>query len=158
MRSISVIVKKKPQTLLIGAGLVLALVAVSLMSACGPMQSTVAEFNVGLLRQTVANSLIESAFFAFAAIGLSLVFGVMKTANLAHGEFFMVGAYSIWLLYSVRGWPFFAVVVLAGVIGGLLGLITERFVFRPVRGDIQSGFIISVGIVFILLIFHRFPQ
>ena len=100
--------------------------------------------------QTIANGLMLSAFYAIMAVGLSLVFGVMKTSNFAHGEFFMVGAYAVWLLYSLAGWPFWATVVVAIVVVGLLGVLVERAVFRPVRGDMLAGFLISICLVFIL--------
>lgn len=103
-----------------------------------------------LFWQTVANALITSAFFAIIAVGLSLVFGVMQTANYAHGEFFMVGAYLVWLLYTLGDLPFYATVVVAIVGVGLMGVLAERTIFRPVRGNIISGFIISLGLVFIL--------
>jgi len=103
-----------------------------------------------LVFQTIANSVVMSCFFILLAVGLTLVFGVMKTANYAHGEFYMVGAYSVWLLYSRTGWPFFVAVAAAVLIVGFLGLITERTLFRPMRGNILSGYIISIGLVFIL--------
>jgi branched-chain amino acid transport system permease protein len=103
-----------------------------------------------LVFQTIANSIVMSSFFILVAVGLTLVFGVMKTANYAHGEFYMVGAYAVWLLYSESGWPFVAAVAAAILIVGLLGLITERILFRPMRGNILSGYIISIGMVFIL--------
>jgi branched-chain amino acid transport system permease protein len=103
-----------------------------------------------LFWQVIANSIITSAFYAIITMGLCLVFGVMRTANYAHGEFFMIGAYVIWLLYTLNGWPFFVTVLAAIIIVGLLGVITERVLFRPVRGNIISGFIISLGLVFIL--------
>ncbi len=100
--------------------------------------------------QTIVNGLMTSSFFALIAVGLSLVFGVMHIVNFAHGEFYMVGAYTVWLLYAKAGWPFFAAVAAAIVIVGLLGLVSERLVFRQAHGKVLSGFIMSVGLVFIL--------
>ncbi len=103
-----------------------------------------------LVGQIIANAIITSSFYALIAVGFCLVFGVMKTSNFAHGEFYMLGAYTVWLLYTLAGWPFFATVVVAFMVVGLLGVILERFIFRPVQGDMLGGFIISVGLVFIL--------
>jgi branched-chain amino acid transport system permease protein len=102
------------------------------------------------IAQTILNALITSSFFALVAVGLTLVFGVMKIVNFAHGEFYMLGAYTVWVLFAVHGWPYFATVVVAICLVGLLGVVCERLVFRPLRGNLLSGFIASVGLVFIL--------
>jgi branched-chain amino acid transport system permease protein len=108
---------------------------------------------VELVWQTIINSLMASAFYAVVAVGLSLAFGVMGIANYAHGEFFMLGAYIVWLLYAVCHWPFFAAVGMAILLVGLLGVIVERAIFRPVRRNVFNGFLISVGLMFILQVF-----
>ena len=100
--------------------------------------------------QTILNGLMTSSFYALIAVGLSLVFGVMHIVNFAHGEFYMLGAYSVWVLFAKTGWPFFAAVGAGIVIVGLLGLLSERLVFRYAHGNVLSGFIMSVGMVFIL--------
>ena len=100
--------------------------------------------------QTILNGLMTSSFYALIAVGLSLVFGVMHIVNFAHGEFYMIGAYTVWVLYAKMHWPFFLAVLAAIVIVGLLGLVSERLVFRQAKGNVLSGFIMSVGLVFIL--------
>jgi branched-chain amino acid transport system permease protein len=100
--------------------------------------------------QTILNGLMISSFYALIAVGLSLVFGVMHIVNFAHGEFYMLGAYAVWVLYAKMQWPFFLAVAAAIVIVGLLGWISERLVFRHAKGNVLSGFIMSVGLVFIL--------
>jgi branched-chain amino acid transport system permease protein len=103
-----------------------------------------------LLGQTILNGLMTSSFYALIAVGLSLVFGVMHIVNFAHGEFYMLGAYTVWVLFAKMHWPFFAAVGAGIVIVGLLGGVSERLVFRHARGKVLSGFIMSVGMVFIL--------
>jgi len=100
--------------------------------------------------QTFLNGLMTSSFYALIAVGLSLVFGVMHIVNFAHGEFYMIGAYTVWILFAVLHWPFFLAVLAAIVIVGLLGMLAERFIFRKAHGNVLSGFIMSVGLVFIL--------
>ncbi len=103
-----------------------------------------------LFWQTILNGLMTSSFYALIAVGLSLVFGVMHIVNFAHGEFYMVGAYTIWVLYALNHWPFFMAVGAAIVIVGFLGLVSEKLIFRYAHGNVLSGFIMSVGLVFIL--------
>ena len=93
---------------------------------------------------------MTSSFYALIAVGLSLVFGVMHIVNFAHGEFYMIGAYTVWVLFALLHWPFFIAVGAAIVIVGLLGLVSERLIFRHAHGNVLSGFIMSVGLVFVL--------
>jgi branched-chain amino acid transport system permease protein len=100
--------------------------------------------------QTILNGLMTSSFYALIAVGLSLVFGVMHIVNFAHGEFYMIGAYTVWVLFAKMHWPFPLAVLAAIVIVGLLGLVSEPLIFRQAKGNVLSGFIMSVGLVFIL--------
>jgi len=103
-----------------------------------------------LALQTVANSMILFAFFCILAVGLSLAFGVMGTANYAHGEFYMIGAYTVWLLYTLNHWPFFATVLIAIGIVALIGMLAELALFRRARGNVIAGLLLAIGLSFIL--------
>ena len=100
--------------------------------------------------QTFANAVIASAIYALVAVGLALSFGVMKMANFAHGEFFMAGAYVVYVLYAIAGYPFIAAVLCAMPIVALMGLATERLIFRPTRDNLLAGFMATAGLSFIL--------
>jgi branched-chain amino acid transport system permease protein len=105
--------------------------------------------NSQLLLQTIANAIAVSSMYALIAVGLTLAFGVMQMANLAHGHFFMAGAYTVYSLYALHGWPFWGAVAAAVVVGAVIGLIVERGVFRPLQGDVVSGFIATAGLMFV---------
>jgi branched-chain amino acid transport system permease protein len=91
--------------------------------------------------------------YALIAVGLTLAFGVMQMANLAHGHFFMAGAYTVYALYALGGWPFWGAVAAAVGVGALIGLAVERGVFRPLRGDVVAGFIATAGLMFVFEVF-----
>ncbi len=91
--------------------------------------------------------------YALIAVGLTLAFGVMQMANLAHGHVFMIGAYTVYALYALGGWPFWAAVAAASVVGAVVGLAIERSIFRPLRGDVVAGFIATAGLMFVLEVF-----
>lgn len=103
-----------------------------------------------LFLQSIVNGLIQSGFFALAAVGLVLIFGVMGVVNFAHGELVMVGAYTVWFLHAQHQTPFLLTVVIAIVIVTVIGLIMERLLFRPLRTDPLAGLICSIGVLFIL--------
>ena len=102
------------------------------------------------LIQTLANAVVASSIYALVAVGLALAFGVMRMANFAHGEFFMAGAYCVYVLYGLVGLPFPLAVVLAIPIVALFGLVTERLIFRPTRRNVLAGFMATAGLAFIL--------
>lgn len=103
-----------------------------------------------LLLQTVVNGVIQSGFYALAAVGLVLIFGVMKIVNFAHGELVMAGAYTIWLLHAQWGIPYLPTVLIAVLLVACIGLVMERFLFRPMAKDVLGGLICSIGVLFIL--------
>jgi branched-chain amino acid transport system permease protein len=103
-----------------------------------------------LILQTIINGIQLSSFYALLAIGLSLVFGVAGIANLAHGELYMLGAYVVWLFYGVRGLNYIGAVLLAMLLVGGFGIVIERGIFKPLRGNVLGVAIISVGLLFIL--------
>jgi len=103
-----------------------------------------------LILQSIINGLIQGGFFALFAVGLVLIFGVMGVVNFAHGELVMVGAYTVWLLHAQNGIPFIPVILIAIILVTVIGLLMERFLFRPTCNDPLAGLICSIGILFIL--------
>ncbi|MCH7881472.1 MAG: branched-chain amino acid ABC transporter permease [Proteobacteria bacterium] len=100
--------------------------------------------------QSIANALVMGSIYATIAVGLALAFGVMQMANFAHGELFMSGAYVVYVLYALGGFPFPVAVLLAFPIVAAMGVVTEKFIFRPTRGNVLAGFMATAGLAFIL--------
>lgn len=86
-----------------------------------------------LVTQTTSGLIIGALLFLVAA-GLTLIFGVLRVINFAHGSFYMLGAYFALTAYRVSG--SFALAVLGGALGvALFGLVFERFFMRRVYGS-----------------------
>jgi branched-chain amino acid transport system permease protein len=103
-----------------------------------------------ILAQTVVNGLMVGMIYVLMAIGFTMVFGIMRIVNFAHGEFYMVGAFLFAILYGSNALPFAVSVVLAVGVTALLGLVMERIVFRRFRGNEVNGMIASVGVALII--------
>jgi branched-chain amino acid transport system permease protein len=84
------------------------------------------------------NGLVIGAFYALMAIGLSLIFGILKIVNFAHGEFYMLGAYAYTLSALKLDVPPWLALPLAFAVGGLTGLIVERLLMRPLYARYAS--------------------
>ncbi|MBA7486117.1 High-affinity branched-chain amino acid transport system permease protein LivH [subsurface metagenome] len=105
---------------------------------------------MGLIFQTVINSAILSVFYTLMALGLTLVFGVMGILNFAHGELYMIGAYSVWILYAQGPVPFPVAVLIAIVIVAGVSIVMQKGIFQPTRDRPMMGLIMSIGLLFII--------
>lgn len=103
-----------------------------------------------LLLQTSLNAIYAASYLSLIAVGLVLIFGVMRVVNFAHGELYMVGAYALFWVFSQNELPFFLGVAVAIVGVGLIGLIMERALFRPMRDNPLGGLIMSIGVLLML--------
>ena len=79
------------------------------------------------------NGLVIGAFYALTAIGLSVVFGVLRIVNFAHGELYMLGGYAYYLLVATLGVPAIAAVPLAAGALFATGALIEAALVRPVH-------------------------
>jgi branched-chain amino acid transport system permease protein len=103
-----------------------------------------------LLLQTSVNAIYAASYMALVAVGFVLIFGVMGVINFAHGELYMFGAYAVVYVYAENHLPFFLAVAVGLVFVGLLGLLMERALFRPMRDNPLGGLIASIGFLLIL--------
>ncbi len=103
-----------------------------------------------LLLQTIVNATYAASYLALVAVGLVLIFGVMGIINFAHGEFYMLGAYCVVAIYADFHLPFLLSVATGLVFVGLVGIATERTLFRPMRDNPLGGLVVSIGLLLIL--------
>jgi branched-chain amino acid transport system permease protein len=90
--------------------------------------------NVDLL----INGLIIGVFYALMAVGLTLIFGILKVVNFAHGELYMVGSYAYTLAALKLGVDPWLALPLATIAGALVGSLTERTLMRPLYAGYTS--------------------
>ena len=104
-----------------------------------------------LLLQTIINGIVLGSVYAMVALGLTLIFGILEIPNFAHGALYMIGAYVAFFCISSMGVSYwFALVISIGALF-LLGMIIERFIYRPFYNQPHiSSFIVAVGLIFIL--------
>ncbi len=83
--------------------------------------------------QHLLNGLLIGGIYALMGIGLTLVFGVMNVVNFAHGQFYMLGAFVMYSVFTLAGVPYLLALLVAAMAIGLLGVIIERLLLRPIR-------------------------
>ena len=84
------------------------------------------------------NGLIFGLFYALMAVGLAMIFGVLKVVNFAHGEFYMVGAYTYVLCATKLGVSPWLALPMAAIVGAALGALVERLLMRPLYAGYGS--------------------
>ncbi len=98
--------------------------------------------------------LVQAAVLSLTALGLSLVFGVMRVVNVAHGEFFMLGAVIAWWVATLVGTNpalgFIAALIAAPIIAGLIAVITDWLVLKRINYDPEATIVATIGLLYIL--------
>jgi branched-chain amino acid transport system permease protein len=97
---------------------------------------------------------VTAAVLALTAIGLSLVFGVMRVVNVAHGEFFMLGAVlAWWIATALGGHPAvgfaLALVVAPALVGGIAAL-ADMTILKRVAYDPERTIVVTIGLLYII--------
>jgi neutral amino acid transport system permease protein len=103
--------------------------------------------------QRTVNGLVAGSYFALGAIGLTLVYGILKLVNFAHGDFLTFGAYVAFLFNVSIGMPLFAALVLAVAATALLGVFLELIMWAPMRrrkAGLLQLLLMSLGLAFVL--------
>jgi branched-chain amino acid transport system permease protein len=100
--------------------------------------------------QTLADAVSLGAIYALMAVGIGLVFGVLRLVNFAYGQLIMAGAYAI-AFASERGWPVWTGIVLCFGVVLALSLLMDRIVFRPLRAHSPAVMLVATFAVAFLL-------
>lgn len=103
--------------------------------------------------QVSLNGLSLGAIYALGAVGLTLVYGILRLTNFAHGDYLTFGAYMAYLVNVTWGAPLVVAVFWAMAMTAVLGLVFERTLWGPMRKR-KAGFLqlilMSLGLAFVL--------
>jgi branched-chain amino acid transport system permease protein len=105
---------------------------------------------VTLTWQTLADGLALGSIYALMAVGIGLVFGVLRLVNFAYGQLVMAGAFAL-ALASQWGWPVWAGILLCFAVVLALSVLMDRLVFRPLRGHSPAVMLVATFAVAFLL-------
>jgi len=105
---------------------------------------------VNFLEQTF-NGLVSGSFLALLALGLAVIFGMLRVVNFAHGAIYMLGAFGAYLLADELGLNFWVALAVVPLALGVLGMVLERvFIHRLTRLDPLYNFLLTFGLTLIL--------
>ncbi len=89
---------------------------------------------------------VTSAVYAMLAVGFTLIFGVARVLNLAHGAFYGLGAYAAYVLTARLGWPLLPAAIVAVLFVAAFGVAVERVLIRPLRNSALAVLMITIAV------------
>jgi branched-chain amino acid transport system permease protein len=106
---------------------------------------------LALFLQHLANALSLGSLYALIAIGYTMVYGILRLINFAHGDVFMLGAYLAFYCVAIFMLPWWATFVIAILLTAAFGVLLERVAYRPLRDSPRISVMISaIGASFLI--------
>jgi len=101
--------------------------------------------------QQLVNGLILGSVYALLALGYTMVYGIIKLINFAHGDIYMIGAFMGYYLINILKFNFFLSLILAMIGTAILGVVIEFLAYRPLRNSTRiAALITAIGVSFLL--------
>ena len=101
--------------------------------------------------EQIANGIILGSMYALIAIGFSLIYGIVRLINFAHGDIVTIGSFAMLASTLVLHVPFPLAILVVLATGAAIGMLIERIAFRPMRGAPQvTGFIASLAVAIVI--------
>lgn len=101
--------------------------------------------------QQLVNGLSLGSIYALIALGYTMVYGIIKLINFAHGDIYMLGAFTAFYATTVFHLNFFLALIVAMVLCGVLGVFIERIAYKPLRHATRiTALITAMGVSYIL--------
>ena len=100
-----------------------------------------------MLLQQIINGITVGGSYALIALGYTMVYGILKIVNFAHGDVFMMGSFFGLFCMQVMGMPYYVAFPLAAIATAIMGIIMERVAYRPIRtADSLTVMISALGV------------
>lgn len=101
--------------------------------------------------QQLINGISLGSIYALIALGYTMIYGIMKLINFAHGDIYMLGAYFGFYAITALGLPFIPSIIFAMACSAIAGMIIERVAYRPMRNAPRIAILITaIGVSFFL--------
>ena len=117
---------------------------------------------INLIEQLI-NGLRTGSIYALIALGYTMVYGIAKMINFAHGDIIMVGAYTLYVAVSLFNFPIWAAIIITITVCSFLGIIVEKIAYKPLRkAPALAVLITAIGVSYLLqslslIIFNATP-
>jgi len=99
---------------------------------------------------SIIYGLSAGSLYILIALGLTLLFGMMNVINFAHGAIYMLGAFVVYYFFARWGLPYAVVLILVFIFLALFAVVVERFLYRPLRGNLGAALVMFLGLSILL--------
>lgn len=107
-----------------------------------PLQAFMGQLMLGL---------VNGAFYAMLSLGLAVIFGLLGIVNFAHGALYMLGAFAAWIMLDQFGINYWAALILAPLVVGILGVVIERLFLKHLyKLDPLYGLLLTFGLALVM--------
>ncbi len=96
--------------------------------------------------QLIINGLVSSTTIALMSVGMTLIFGMLRVVNFAHGEFYMLGAVIVFYLMKLAGMGYVEAAIIGVAAIFLMGWVINRLIFRRFHGKLLEGCIAAIAL------------
>ena len=101
--------------------------------------------------QQLINGVSLGSIYALIALGYTMIYGIIKLINFAHGDIYMLGAYFGFYATTTLGLPFIPAIIFSMACAAIAGIIIERIAYRPMRNAPRIAILITaIGVSFFL--------
>ena len=120
--------------------------------------------SLNMFIQHLFNAITLGSLYGLIAIGYTMVYGILRLINFAHGDIFMLGAYFVFFSVSLAKLPWGIAVALAVILSTFCGILVDRIAYRPLRNAPRiSALISAIGVSFFienlgLVVFTGLPR
>ena len=105
---------------------------------------------MGVIPNIMVNALGLASMYILASLGFAFIFNMLGSVNLAHGAFYMLAAYITYYLCAKAGLNNWVAMLLAAIVLAAIGIVMERFVFRPFQTEFDRVVMVSVALMTML--------
>ncbi|HVY14323.1 MAG TPA: branched-chain amino acid ABC transporter permease [Rhodopila sp.] len=98
--------------------------------------------------QIIVTGLVTGSIYMLIALGVTLLFGIMRVVNFVHGELCMLSAFAVYYVSVLWGMPFLVGVAAAILFSAIVAVLCQKLLFKPLNYDILTCFILGVGASF----------
>jgi len=100
-------------------------------------------FTAGYVSQQALNGVVLGSMYALLALGMTVIYGILRLINFAHGALITLGAFCFYLCLTLLGLPFIAAIGLVIGFGALMGLVLDVAAYKKIRGGPEVSLLIT---------------